>query len=307
MPGLDTNIARQLGLDYAAGINAPVPGQEGFVTVVDETGKNLLYVPADTIGSPGPTVAKRITAPDASTVIRWKLDEPSGNWLNTGSGAACPLVESGSTHTLVRARRGILGPCLEQISNTGTPALETANTSVGESNSLTLSLWFQPASDGSPGYSTEQLLVGKNASAGNTWGDPFATGLVTIHGQLWFYYVVGSGGHQLSAFSPRNNGGSQDTLASLPAGVWHHIAATFDAATGTASLYRNGLLVGQEIVGASNLGWGAHGPWAVGHRFSLASAGAKVFGAFADIRVENVVRSQAYLSDLYHQGTGLFL
>src|ERR1017187_2604207 len=45
---LDPNLA--LTAEYLGGINKPVPGQEGFLATVDETGRQLKYVAPSLIG-----------------------------------------------------------------------------------------------------------------------------------------------------------------------------------------------------------------------------------------------------------------
>jgi hypothetical protein len=223
--------------------------------------------------------------PDQYTQLWYTFDESGAPYKNSGQAGALNLTAGAGA--VLTSRLGIFGSALNIVSGNG---VTSGSTSVGESNSITASIWARITTYVDLGIIFAKLY-------GETWVDPFATVYAQLYltGGDWYYgVVVGSTDYYWLVQGAQNR---------LPLNTWFHIAVTFDATTGIARAYVNGDLIAAGTAVVGNLGWGTHWPWQVG---ALTYNGTRVLpGQYDDFRVENVVRPAEYIKEMYRRGVGL--
>jgi hypothetical protein len=242
------------------------------------------------LGINGSYIAKGLKLQDSNTLIRWKLDETSGPWYNSGTSGSLDLNTIGGT---VGTGVGVEGNTLlgNAISITpGNGAVYTGDTSVQPTGSaLTVSAWVKLNS-----YTSGGMFVCKKydiASAG--WSAPYATIYLGLTGALDGTWLTGvTVGGTLT----------QPTISStIPLGTWTLVSITFDGTN--LRTYLNGSLVDTTAVtgGPGALDYGNNGPWSLGDYIASSALGGQILdGLVDDVRIEGVVRSASYLLGLYN-------
>lgn len=224
---------------------------------------------------------------DINTQIHWKFNETFYPYSNSGYGGATNLSPQGSI--VVGSTSGVFDNAISIPTTSQGQVLETGNSTVGQSNSITVSGWVLLL-----GYTAGPIsshIIGKYYS-GNSWDS-------APNGSLAMY--IGSTG-RLDCFV--TVGGANRVLTSVTVALyrWHHVAMTYNATDGTLKLYLDGVQVATNTFGAGNIDWGSNGAWTVGGINYTLGNGRTVYGYIDDIRVDNIVRDISHLSGLYNRG-----
>jgi len=226
-------------------------------------------------GGGGGTGALRTTVTDGYTQILWTCDELAAPFANTGVGGTLDLtVPSGNS--IIAGTPGIFGNCARAVTSVHFASMMTADTSIGESSSITLSAWTRLYSGGG-GIS----LIAKNYHTGDTWSAPYPSAAIFIDASGVINFSWSTSARAVS--TPANS------LVN-----WTFVAATYNATTGVAIVYINGLQAATTTITPASIDWGFNGPWGSNAGF------------VDDIRIESTIRSQNYLLQQYQQGIGLF-
>ena len=215
---------------------------------------------------------------DSNNLIRWKFGD-SVPFPNLGKGGELDLnYSAGGTGIL--GLPGIIGKGVRGISSNGHFAIHmTSNTSVGEANSITLSGWIRNYSGGGG-----IALIVKNYNLGDTWSSPYPAAALFLDGGGVINFSWSTSAAARTVSSPANS------LTD-----WTFVAGTYEATTGVAIVYVNGLQAATTTITPANVDWGFHGPW--GCNTSI--------GVTCDLRVDNIARPASYLMDQYQRGLGL--
>lgn len=253
--------------------SAPVDGQ-----YLKYNGGNFAWEPT-TIGT---TLSRRI-APDGYSQLVWKLDDLVSPFAN--SGVAGALDASTGYGSPVTDSIGLFNRCVD-FQNSG---LKTADTSLGETNTLTVSCWTNLRS-----FGTNQDLYDKKYQTGNTWTAPFVShgiGVSNSSGQ-WFVTVTVGGTQYVTTMSTRY---------ALALNQWQHVGFTYDASTHTLKTYINGRLATTDTSRpAGNIDYGSHGSYQIGAVTTQSTQG--IDGRLDDLRIENTIRSDSYFESMYKAG-----
>jgi len=231
------------------------------------------------------SINSRYTPTDSNTIINWKFDETAAPYVNSGSGSSLSLTTfTGTPVSITGLFNKGLGCSLSTIT--------TGNTSVNEptGNSLTVSAWVKARS-----YATFATVINKAYRNDNTWSSPFVALYLSLTNSgdgSWGPAITTTGG---VLTQPAIGGAFR-----VPLHVWTLLSYTYDGTT--LRSYINGALAHSVNVSGS-IDYGTHGPWDVGG-VSNASVGQFWDGHIDDVRVENVVRSQAYFEEMYKRGIG---
>lgn len=230
----------------------------------------------------GTTLSRRVT-PDGYSQLVWKFDDLVSPFVN--SGVAGSLDASTGYGSPVTDSIGIFNRCVD-FQNSG---LKTADTSLGESDTLTVSVWTNLRS-----FGTNQDLYDKKYQTGNTWTAPFVShgiGIANSSGQ-WFVSVT-IGGSQLVT--------TMSTRYALALNQWQHLGFTYDASTHTLKTYINGRLATTDTSRpAGSIDYGSHGSYQIGAVTTQSTQG--IDGRLDDLRIENTIRSDSYFESLYKAG-----
>jgi hypothetical protein len=177
-----------------------------------------------------------------------------------------------------------------QSSPVGTPAIDfdgssslrSEPTSLGETPNITLSAWVYVRNPVGAGF----RVVAKGYHAA-TLATPF--------------YSVGLGENSSGFYSSLAIGGLHKGRWTdpLPRNDWSHVAVTYDGFQ--QRTYVNGKLHDTSPSYAAPIDWGEHGRWAVG---SNQTNGERLDGLVADVRIDPVVRDEAFFSREYSRGIG---
>lgn len=156
---------------------------------------------------------------------------------------------------------------------------------------VTLSLWVKLTQ-----FTASGVFVSKAYRNDGTYTTPF-TSLAIVQGAsadgAWSVNITIGGTRTVLAISTQK-------MVLLE---WMNIAMTWDGDSVRA--YMNGVLCGTQSIAGANVDFGTHGPWTVAGTGVFASP-AGIVGVVDDVRVESVVRSSAYLANMYKFGIGLF-
>lgn len=227
----------------------------------------------------------RLTPTDGYTQVYWPLDESASPWLSYGAAGALNLTTGYGSP--LSAQTGLFGNCVDFTNNSG---LQTAETSVGESSSISISVWVWLRS-----YTSYGEIIDKRYQTSSGWSVPYTSIAIaqnnTTDGQ-WISNISVSG----VSHSIVNSAGQ----FKIPLNEWVLLSATYDGTTHRT--YINGNAAGTQTPGGA-IDWGSHGRWQVG-AVSVISAQSND-GKIDDVRIENTVRSQAYYQAMYKQGIGL--
>jgi hypothetical protein len=224
----------------------------------------------------------------ASSAIFWDLSS-GPPFANLGTAGALNL--SLYSNAVVSLRQGIYGLCasLDQQSTDNKGILKTANTSVGESNSLSVTLWVKMAYQNSYG-----LIIGKNYNLNDTAVSPYYAWSIrysAVANQIFMdAYVNGALRNLTMPYYP-------DYVQPLQ---WTHLAFTYDSATGVHKAYKNGELRISATYGNYNLGYGTHGSYGLGADAQFQTRIG--LGRYEDIRIYSSVLSDTDIWNLFIAG-----
>jgi hypothetical protein len=241
-----------------------------------------------------PTAAGTPTRPSyAACSIFW--DIPSGlDFANLGTAGALPLALY--SNAVVTLKEGIYGKCasLDLAATDAKGFLRTGNTSVGESNSISVALWIKLC------YAWQYAtFVGKNYYLNDPGTSPYYSWNIRTNNQSvnstawdWFAEVY-------------TNGTTRNVTAPyvtdyIPLYLWTHIGFTYNAATGDLRIYKNGERRSQSNFGVYNIQYGTHGGYAVGACPQFTTRQAP--GRYEDIRIYDTALSDADFWNLYIAG-----
>lgn len=259
------------------------PKSTGAIT----DGYILTYSGAD--GYMKPSSLSRRVAIDSNTVINWTFDESAAPFAN--SGTAGTLNATAGTGSVITSRQGIFNLGVSNGSG-ATNGLTSGNTSLGESNSITVSCWAYLRA-----YTNFADIVVKQYRNDGTWTAPFASVQLdqdnSGNGGLQFVVAIGGVARVVNSIPAADK---------LQLNTWYFLSLTYDSTTGTLNGYINGDLIGTTTGAAGNIDWGTHGAWCV--LGNTATTSETTNGMVDDVRIENVVRSQAYLQAMYRAGAG---
>ena len=251
-------------------------------------------------GGGGPTAANRLIAPDSHTILRYTLDEGSTPCLNTGTGGTLnmdvPAVRFFDPFlpTPFTFCRGIFGSGISTLADNAAvdPALITANTIIGESTEVSISIWIKWN-----GTQTGQVLFGKLYHSATSSSPSLSFGITTdSFGSILAQGTFGSASEVIV--------NSRQPPIAMPV----LISATYSTST-HIRLYINGELINSSDTTSTAIDWGEHGAWLLsGYAWGTPAGTGGGFGGMLDeARFEDVVRSQEYFREMYAQGVGIFL
>ena len=222
---------------------------------------------------------------DANDVIEWKLDDAAGPWLNTGSGGAAadlaaynaPYIAMGSIH----------GDRCVSVNYTDNSALISGNTTVGQSDTGTVHGWVKPAyvenSYGGTLIAKGEVNVSDLAIYAGT-GNAYGVGLSVILGT--------------ASFAAYRDGNAASSDGWLQRGVWSHVALTWsDAGVYLFVNGRKGVTIGSCTIPVT---W-AGTKWRFGQGQTY-----QMNAEHSMWRVCNVVRSDAYIDEVFRRGMGWY-
>lgn len=220
--------------------------------------------------------------PSLSPAIYWAMDETSLPFANTGSGGTLALSLYSDATVLLRdgVRKG--GPVLLTPASGNKGFLYTTTTTVGESNSITMSIWIYVTDYGT----AWSPILFKNYSGSDNWESPYANG-IQFNGDT-------NGSLQALVATSGTPRAFQVTAATdrVPLNKWTHLAYTYDASTGAHVLYKNGIAVGTYSNTAANIDWGTHGRWFIGGLYVTGGVD-RWLGRVDEIYVDSTVWSAA--------------
>jgi len=250
----------------------------------------------------GLTVKEHVAPIDSDTLLYYDFRENATLIENHGNGGSLPI----NWGVQLKRQKDAFSACMDLDSDPSyLGGLLSGMTSVGESPSVTLSCWIYPTRFPDPTEIPSRVwapLICKGYH--DAWTAPYASVAMQLAngaaldrslGKMQFS-ITSAGGVQQVLNAP---GGS---VGYLVLNEWQHVALTYDAVTGTLSAYLNGVLLGTLACPIGAIDWGDHGRWSLG----CDGVGAENFSyaRIADVRVDQVVRSPAYLQDLYSRGSG---
>jgi hypothetical protein len=227
--------------------SAVVEGYSNIVTLASTTN-----IASDV--SPGPLANE----------IVWGFDEDAQPYYSEG---AAVLALMGPQALDAHGKYGKGLRCWE---TTGLSGVRSVATTVGQSNSITVSFWLKLTTLGNA------TIVSKSYASGNTWTAPYGFSIdMTSAGAITASIVVGG---------VRKTTAGEGGFGTLHTNGWQHVAVTYDHVTGILRSFIDGHLV-QTYLGTINtpLDWGSGGPWVVG----AAATNTAVFstGMVDDLRI----------------------
>lgn len=249
--------------------------------------------------------------PDSNDVVVWLLNESAAPFVNSST-AGSPGAAANLTILNQGTFLGEPDPKLQQQGpyGAGSLAVEFQGSQggrfyIGGANTfqpqgpMTVSGWFlQRRFDSS---FTQHFLSKQHTN--NVWsGGTFAD--VAIQNRIYAGVANGEMDFGVGTAGGPGTGVSTDRTQPYPLGVWNHIGFTF---TGRFFLaYINGELVGSADAGSIiTLVYDTSinsGPWFFGSIPNGSGAVEESYNQVADVRIANVVRSQAYFQNIYFQG-----
>jgi len=156
---------------------------------------------------------------------------------------------------------------------------------------MTVECWFKTSDTSSQKVYT--VLVGRNRTAGNSAESQFSINMAST-GEIGF-----------GVTNTADTGSSHNTSAAYKDTNWHHVACTYNSATGVKVIYIDGVLSRTDTVSGFGLlsnnttqklifGSDAYG-------VDVGASDRQFRGSLSDVRIWNVVRSAADISNNYRQ------
>ncbi len=232
----------------------------------------------------GGTASPRRTPIDSDTLIHWDFEAENGVYPNLGHGGIATMSKWNGT--VNPGQNGVFGSCVElesgALSTGGVAGPIAPNTVEPNGSSLTASLWVY-LNAAQPDWVPFLLKAAWPEATWHVKQPCYSICIYTCPGGKWCGGVSGT-----------------ESMVGgwLPVGRWVFLALTYDGTT--CRLYRDGLLKGTVAI-AGPIDYAEHGPWIVGANSAYNPVGSFLID---DVRVESVVRSQAYLSNLYRTAMG---
>lgn len=259
------------------GAALPAPGTSGNVL----TSNGSAWTSAAASGG-GPTRA----ATDSHDTIVWTLDEASGTYANSGNGGTLALTPTTGTSGYYTQGNTALFASGFLATNT---RLESPATSIGESNTITVSCWFRAPNTLA---AMADLVTKKYQEA---YSGPTGSIELLIDNTGLIYGVIADATNTAQYIVP-------PVYARVAIGSINHAGVTYDGTT--ANVYLNGSLVASAAV-TGPIAYNTHRMWTVdGYNFS-GTAGGYLTGWIDDIRVANTARPASWFLSVWQSGTGL--
>jgi hypothetical protein len=222
---------------------------------------------------------------DANTLFHWDFVDGGTVFVNRGSVANAALTISGSASLQLDgvAHNSLLLPL------TGSRAMTPAG-SRGGSTSLTFSIWYKPTSFTSL-YG--EILCKEYRDVG--WSSPFASfniAMQTSNASGVFVTILTTALTNVTAHIPSGY---------INVGLWSLITVTWNASTGVLRSFIDGIERGSGSGAPNPIDWGPAGE---GRIFlgSSPNTAQQLNGAIALARIDSVVRSDAYITNMYYEG-----
>ncbi len=214
-----------------------------------------------------PADVKNIIA-ESGLLAHWKLDETSGNVASdvSDNGFDVTLNNTTDTNWVAGYKGGSL--LLNGVDQDGSIAA--------------------PASDAFKMQSFSVAAWVRNNAPMDKWGE-----WIISHGDNWGLYVKQDLGTQFYIHHSTGWAGTVGMDSTVwQDNSWHHVAATYDAETGMAQVYRDGMLVGEDSIGVIDYSMGD------GITVGSMAGGRNWDGNLDDIRVYNLVLDQDQIRNL---------
>jgi streptogramin lyase len=234
----------------------------------------------------------RRTPTDSSTLLCWTLNETAAPFASTGSNTSTSLTVTLGSVTPGFPSIFLQGVLFNSVTSS-TGVISSGNSSVEPTlQAFTVSCWVKITT-----FTASGIIVAKAYRNDGTYNTPFNS-LQISEGPspdgTWNVGVTVGGTRTLATIS----------TPKLVQNEWIFLAMTWDGNNVLA--YLNGALASTTNVafGPNNVDFGTHGPWNVGNTGTATTGG--IVGTVDDVRVESVVRSAAYLTQVYKTGLGLF-
>jgi large repetitive protein len=271
-------------------------------TTEDPTGLNrttsVSYTPDDLVatstvtdGSGATQVTSATYSPGGEMTSRsLRVDgagHPVGWWrLNQTSGVTA-VDSSGTGNTAQVSPTGVSwsgGANPAAVFNGSGGYIATNGPVIDTSQSFTVSAWANLSS-----LAANSTLVSQNGAVENGFELHYAT-------------TLGWSFSRMSADSTSHTTANATTgTITAPTGVWTHVVGVFNAATGTVSVYVNG--VNNPADNATmTTPWNATGPLQIGRRLNGGAYGEYLTGSVANVQVYNRALSGSEVAALYNAG-----
>lgn len=226
------------------------------------------------------SAGSRRSATDSSTLGQYFVSEAVGATTFANGGAesvAAATIATGAVQSGHLCDPLAVNPSAIAISSA---RITTAAAAHQPASAITVSFWIMPRGTGL------SWLVLKPSNS--SWSSPFveiAAKLVTASTRVEFEV------RNVSATNAVATAANDLVLYR-----WTHVACTYDSALGSNQIkvYYNGILQGQGTL-TGNIRYQNNQPWSFG---AHNSNGEYFNGLMADVRIENVARSQSYLAAL---------
>jgi hypothetical protein len=232
---------------------------------------------------------------DGYTLHRWKMDEASGTFADTGGGANAPLSQISGTP--IYGEVGQAGPCA-YIGPSSVEARSVADVGIPSSTTqVSIHGWIKIISF----PVTWMRLGGKLYNPAMTGGVDSCTLLLqsaTSYADPYLSWTSGTTNKNTTPSSVAARG-------RVVSRVWTHVAATLSHSntTATVCIYTNGRKVLQQDITSDAINWnsGQSGAWLVGG--NVTNNASYCDGWFEDWRFDDgVIRNEAYFTALYKAG-----
>jgi hypothetical protein len=243
--------------------------------------------------------AASLYAVDSYTLHRWKMDESSGNFADTGSAANAALTQFSGTPIY-----GELGP-VSTCAYLGPASVEARSS----------------ADVGLPSSTTQVSVYGwvKAVSFPTTWmrlGGKLYNPAINVGADSCMLLMQSAGGVYADPYlswasSTTNKNTTPTSIAArgrIYPRLWYHVGATFSqtSSTATVCIYVNGRKVLQQDVTSAAINWnsGSSGAWLVGG--NVTNNASYCDGWFFDWRFDDgIVRAESFFTAVYKATAGL--